>query len=862
MVNANAPSPCWSEGLPEHGTRPEDAYRRIHDELTLDDPAGSNLGSFVAPSMDPWAERLVAENLGKNLVCDSEYRQSKSIHDRLVEALACLYNAPTAAERCGTATAGSSEAILLALLAHKLTWRRRRLAEGKPADRPNLVIWADAHVCWDKFGTFFDVEVRKAPIRRVGAGYGHAIEDLRERVDENTICVGAVVGTTYTGACHPVAALDAMLERLAAERGWDIPIHVDAATGGFLLPFLAGEREAWDFRLSHVRSINASGHKYGLVFPGLGWLLFRDASCLPREAVFAAPYLGGPLDTFTLNFSRSAAPIIAQYYNFVRHGRAGFRAVVARCGELARSLAGRLARVRGLELVSDLELPIVCFRPAVGSGVDPFALSRRLRERGWVVPAYRMPAGAESDAVLRVVVHERFEGGMVSELARAIEEVWHELAPARRDLARDATAVEAPLLRDALRGLPSFLAYGHIGLLGIVDCLTVGRLGLTELAAVGFAANVLAPFYVLATGIAFVLPPLIAREARRGGAAARLRACLAAQALIVAASIAALLLLSGQLGVFQQPLAVEAAARPYLVGMAFALIPVVAFAALREYAIALGRPAAPAGFAAAALAVKIVLGAALLGPLGASGAAAATTIGYGAAVLVFALHLARGGLLTWSSGQPLRVGETLAQGLSVSLQQLFELGSFYFAGIMAGWLGASALAGHHVGLNVVNGAALMSLSIAQSTSVQVSRRVTANRGAAARAARSGVALALGAMSVVAPALILARGELFHAAPELSALALLVAPALLADGVQMALAGALRGLLDTRFLSIVTFVCWWLFCLPLAYVLAFVRGYGVYGIWIALAVTLVVTAVILAIRLELLVGGAAARETEA
>ncbi|MEO7330131.1 MAG: glutamate decarboxylase, partial [Minicystis sp.] len=744
-----------SGALPERGMSAKDTYESIHAELLEDDHAGSNLGSFVTPRMDPWAEKLIVENLGKNFVCGSEYRQSKIIHDRMVEALAHLYNAPKAPRYTGAATAGSSEAIQLALLAHKFSWRNRRAAEGKPGDRPNLVVFSDAHVCWDKFARFFDVELRKVPLQRIGAGYEYSIDAVRDRIDENTICVGAVVGTTYTGACHPVAAINALLEQIEAERGWDIPIHVDAATGGFLLPFLpTGAQIEWDFRLSHVRSINVSGHKYGLVYPGIGWLLFRDSTCLPRELVFDAPYLGSPLDTFTLNFSRSAAPIVAQYFNFVRYGREGFRALAARCGELARQLAGQLSKGSELELISDLELPIVCFRPKAGSEVDAFELSRLLRTRGWVVPAYTMPEGGEGDTVLRVVVHERFDEGMVSELGRAIEAVCKELcaerglAPVRPTL--DVTG-EAAFLRDAraaLRGLPSFLAYGHIGLLGIIDCLMVGPLGVTPLAAVGFAANVLAPFYILVTGIAFALPPIIAREAtshRVGGASARLRECLSIQALFAGVSIAVLLLLSQHLGIFRQPLEVTRAARPYFLGMTLALIPLFVFAALREYAISLGRPLVPAAFAATAIAIKVLLGAALIHgfagapPLGAFGASVATSVGYGAAALLFALHLSRGGLLPWSLSaepisrkRPLLDNAILAQGLPVSLQQLFEMGAFYFAGIMTGWLGASALAGHHIGLSIVNGAALLSLSISQSTSAQVSQHVGERGGALLR----------------------------------------------------------------------------------------------------------------------------------
>jgi glutamate decarboxylase len=416
--------------LPERGMDPEDAYERIRDELHLDDPAGTNLGSFVQPRMDPWAEKLVVENLGKNLVCSGEYRQSKAIHDRMVAALAELFHAPERARSraTGTATGGSSEAIQLGLLAHRFAWKKRRAAAGLSTDRPNLVFFADSHVCWDKFCRFFDVEPRKVPIERRGAGYGYSLERLAAHIDENTICVGAVAGTTYTGACHPVAAIQDLLDGIAEAHGWDIPIHVDAATGGFLLPFL-GERtpdEAWDFRLPRVRSINVSGHKFGLVHPGLGWLLFRDAESLPRELVFGASYLGGSIDTFTLSFSRSAAPILAQYYAFVRHGREGYRAIARRCGALARALAARIDAGGACRVASDLVLPVVCFRP---EGVDALELSRRLRARGFVVPAYAMPEGGEGegDVVLRVVVHERFDLGLVTRLADAIDAVCAEL---------------------------------------------------------------------------------------------------------------------------------------------------------------------------------------------------------------------------------------------------------------------------------------------------------------------------------------------------------------------------------------------------------------------------------------------------
>ena len=231
---------------------------------------------------------------------------------------------------------------MLGLLAHKRSWRNRREAAGQPTDRPNVVFGAETHVVWDKFANYFDVEMRKIPMRP--DRFVLSADDVEQQVDENTIAVGAVLGTTHIGEADPISEINDLLVRIKAEKGWDIPLHVDGASGAFIAPFAEPEM-LWDFRLEQVASINASGHKYGLVYPGVGWLIFRDASKLPEDLVFSVNYLGGAQPTYTFNFSRGSAMIQAQMYNFLRLGRSGYTAIVANMLANARHLNESLDRV-------------------------------------------------------------------------------------------------------------------------------------------------------------------------------------------------------------------------------------------------------------------------------------------------------------------------------------------------------------------------------------------------------------------------------------------------------------------------------------------------------------------------------------
>jgi glutamate decarboxylase len=401
--------------LPEEGMPPSAAYRLIHDELNLDGNPALNLASFVTTWMDPQVQMLIDENLHKNFIDQDEYPKTAEIQTRVVNMLARLFNAPRESEYMGTDTLGSSEAIMLGLLAHKWSWKKRREAEGKPADRPNLVMGIDVHTVWEKFARYFDVEPRLIPMTR--KRYTITAEEVEKLVDENTIAVGAVLGTTFTGQADPIKDINQLLLEIKDKQGWDIPIHVDGASGGFVAPFAYPELE-WDFRLEQVKSINASGHKFGLVYPGIGWLIFRDKSVLPEELIFKINYLGGEMPSFTLNFSKGSSMMLAQYYNFLRLGRNGYRAIVGNMFENAHYLTGLILEGERYELLGEAKyLPVIACSLKEDKGYTVFDISRKLREKGWIVPAYSLPPNAEDIAVLRVVVKENLSRDMVESFA-------------------------------------------------------------------------------------------------------------------------------------------------------------------------------------------------------------------------------------------------------------------------------------------------------------------------------------------------------------------------------------------------------------------------------------------------------------
>lgn len=415
--------------LPADGVDPEVAYQVVHDELMLDGNARLNLATFVTTWAEPQARRLMAESLDKNMIDKDEYPRTADLEQRCVRMLAALWHAADPATAPGCSTTGSSEACMLAGLALKRRWRHA----GRGTGQPNLVMGVNVQVCWEKFANFFDVEARLVPMEGDRLHLGAA--EAAARCDENTIGVVAVLGSTFDGSYEPVAEICAALDDLAARGGPDVPVHVDGASGAMIAPFCDPELE-WDFRLPRVASINTSGHKYGLVYPGVGWALWRDAAALPEDLVFRVNYLGGDMPTFALNFSRPGGQVIAQYYNFLRLGAEGYRRVQQACRDVATSLAARIAELGPFRLLTDgSELPVFAFTLTPGGPFSVFDVSAALREEGWLVPAYTFPAHREDIAALRIVVRNGFSHDLadllLDDLRRVLPRLAAQPAPVR-----------------------------------------------------------------------------------------------------------------------------------------------------------------------------------------------------------------------------------------------------------------------------------------------------------------------------------------------------------------------------------------------------------------------------------------------
>ncbi|MFE4817324.1 glutamate decarboxylase [Streptomyces sp. NPDC056704] len=392
--------------LPDGPLPPNTAYQVVHDDLMLDGNARLNLATFVTTWMEPQAGVLMGECRDKNMIDKDEYPRTAELERRCVAMLADLWNAPDPASTVGCSTTGSSEACMLAGMALKRRWMQRN-ADRYPGARPNLVMGVNVQVCWEKFCNFWEVEARQVPME--GDRFHLDPQAAAVLCDENTIGVVGILGSTFDGSYEPIAELCAALDQLQERTGLDIPVHVDGASGAMIAPFLDPDL-VWDFRLPRVSSINTSGHKYGLVYPGVGWALWRTAAELPEELVFRVNYLGGNMPTFALNFSRPGAQVVAQYYTFLRLGREGFRAVQQTTRDLARGLAARIEALEDFRLLTrGDELPVFAFTTAPHvTAYDVFDVSRRMRESGWLVPAYTFPANREDLSVLRVVCRNGF----------------------------------------------------------------------------------------------------------------------------------------------------------------------------------------------------------------------------------------------------------------------------------------------------------------------------------------------------------------------------------------------------------------------------------------------------------------------
>ncbi len=407
----------------EHDSRV--IFRLVADELLMDGNSRQNLATFCQTWMEREVLELMALSIDKNMVDKDEYPQTAELESRCVHMLADLWHAPDAKNTAGTSTTGSSEAAMLGGMALLWNWRAKQKAQGKPTDKPNLVT-GPVQVCWHKFTRYWDVEHREIPMD--GDRYIMNAEEVLKRCDENTIGVVPTLGVTFTGQYEPVQAVSNALDALQQSDGLDIPIHVDGASGGFLAPFIDPEL-VWDFRLPRVKSINTSGHKFGLAPLGVGWVIWHDKEDLPEELIFYVNYLGGNMPDFALNFSRPGGQIVAQYYNFLRLGKEGYRKIHQSCRDTAMYLASEIGEMGPFEIIYDGSngIPALSWKLKEDEdhGFTLFDLADRLRTRGWLVPAYTMPPNREDLAIQRILVRHGFSRDMANMLLddyrRAVE---------------------------------------------------------------------------------------------------------------------------------------------------------------------------------------------------------------------------------------------------------------------------------------------------------------------------------------------------------------------------------------------------------------------------------------------------------
>ncbi|KAA1466758.1 glutamate decarboxylase [Dentipellis sp. KUC8613] len=440
--------------MPSKGIDASSAYQLIHDELSLDGTPVLNLASFVNTWMPEPANKLVMENISKNLIDQDEYPMTQALHVRCISIISEMWNAPHAHQAIGTATTGSSEAVQLGGLAMKRIWQEKRRAAGKSVHEPgpNIVMGANAQVALEKFARYFEVEMRLVPVS-VESSYRLDPVKAMEYVDENTIGVYVILGSTYTGHYEPVKEMARLLDEYEVKTGHSVPIHVDAASGGFLAPFATPKLE-WDFKIPRVVSINASGHKFGLSYVGVGWIIWRSAEFLPKDLIFELHYLGSTEYSFSLNFSRPAAPIIAQYFNFVHLGFSGYRNVALADLKNARTLSRALERSGYYTVLSEVHklrddapegadeedvenykpgLPVVSFRfsdkfKEDHPDVQQNWMQTLLRSKGWIVPNYELPPNLGRIQILRVVVRESLTETLIDSLVADIIEQTESLA--------------------------------------------------------------------------------------------------------------------------------------------------------------------------------------------------------------------------------------------------------------------------------------------------------------------------------------------------------------------------------------------------------------------------------------------------
>ncbi len=411
--------PAPVDRIPDGPTTPEIAYQMVKDETFAQTQPRLNLATFVTTYMDDYATKLMNDAININYIDETEYPRIAVMNGKCINIIANLWNSPEEAKwKTGALAIGSSEACMLGGVAAWLRWRKKRQAEGKPFDKPNFVISSAFQVVWEKFAQLWQIEMRQVPLTLDKTTLDP--EEALKVCDENTICIVPILGVTWTGLNDDVQALDTALDAYNAKTGFDIPIHVDAASGGFILPFLQPDLK-WDFRLKWVLSISTSGHKFGLVYPGLGWVCWKDKKYLPEEMSFSVNYLGAEITQVGLNFSRPAAQILGQYYQFIRLGFQGYKEIQHNSMEITKYVHAEIAKIPQFKNYStEVVNPLFIWymEPSYDKNAKwtLYDLQDKLAQSGWMVPAYTLPDQLESFVVMRVVARMGFNRDMADML--------------------------------------------------------------------------------------------------------------------------------------------------------------------------------------------------------------------------------------------------------------------------------------------------------------------------------------------------------------------------------------------------------------------------------------------------------------
>jgi glutamate decarboxylase len=422
FASRNADLPLSKYKMPEKENDPKIILELVREELFLDGNARQNLATFCQTYLDEEVHELMDLSISKNMIDKDEYPQTAEIEDRCVNMISHLWNVPDGMNSVGTSTVGSSEACMLGGLAMYYRWREKRAKEGKDISHPNLVC-GPVQICWHKFARYWDIELREIPMEK--DCYYMSPSAMRASIDENTIGVVTTMGLTFTGKYEPVKELCEALDEHERDTGLSLDVHVDGASGGFLAPFCAPDL-LWDFRIPRVKSISASGHKFGLAPLGCGWVIWKDKKDLPENLVFHVNYLGGDMSVFQLNFSRPAGQIISQYYLFLRLGMGGYRKIHSNCYDAANYLANELRKLNVFEIIYGGDpkegIPAVTWRLKENAEVNfnLYDFADKLRSRGWQVPAYSLPSHADQIVVQRVLVRQGVSVDMISLLTADI----------------------------------------------------------------------------------------------------------------------------------------------------------------------------------------------------------------------------------------------------------------------------------------------------------------------------------------------------------------------------------------------------------------------------------------------------------